>query len=277
MAKIKKKVTDQYFTDIGRLLIKAFRESGTTLEELIENPEYDKDSHGRERWAYFCIGRYLEDRNNVFVSDSTLKLIKSASFDNFPDAKIRLPFKTFKIRFPVDSGLCSCIITVSRSSILKIAGKGEFIEESRKNGYEAMVSILSGVQHKGDEILTMNATPINEILTHDMDFGDSQYPATFKKSIDYALKFCVLHSTGALNLEDGHPLPTKYDKPKVSGKNFNFGFNKADFNEEMFVRPHFRNLRDPRYYKKEPYDTWEIGSRWTFVNGKTINANSTTA
>ncbi|PML55305.1 hypothetical protein [Vibrio lentus] len=281
MARIKKKSVDEFYSDVDSSFLKYFRKLQTSIGEMC-NSGYgalllDKLGSTKRNKSIasgiFCAGRYSEDRNNIFISENVLKLLEKSSFDNIPDSKVRLPFKTFKIRFPKSSGLGACIFTVSRSSYIGfLGGKASDVDESKE--HEAIFITTTDSIQNGKRTFKTKGCIIDKLLTSAAKQSDTYDTQT--KTHDLAVKFCILHSTGAISMEDGHPLPTKYDKPKQGGKSFRFGFNNAEFNNEAFVRPHFRNLRDERYYKKEPYNEWERGSRWTFVTGKTINAKSYT-
>ena len=282
MAKIKKKSVDEFYTDADSSFLKAFRKHQTPISKMCDMGYgallIDKIGHTEQSeitaCCLFCAGRYSEDRNNIFISENVFNILEKSSFDNIPNSKIRLPFKTFKIRFPKSSGLGACIFTVSRSSFLGFIGEATpEVNESKEQ--EAFFVTTTHHTKNGNSIITTEKHTIDKLLTPAIEQGDTYDMQT--KTHDLAVKFCILYSTGAISMEDGHPLPTKYDKPKQGGKSFRFGFNNAEFNNEAFVRPHFRNLRDERYYKKEPYNEWERGSRWTFVTGKTINAKSYTA
>ncbi|WP_019614709.1 hypothetical protein [Psychromonas ossibalaenae] len=282
MARIKKKSVDEFYSDVDSSLLKSFRRLQMSIGEMCDmgyNASLlDKLGLTKKNRTIasglFCAGRYSEDRNNIFISENVLTLLEKSSFDNIPNSKVRLPFKTFKIRFPKSSGLGACIFTVSRSSYIRfLGGETSDIDESKE--HEAIFVTTTDATQNGKHTFVTKKHTIDKLLTPTTEQGDTNNTPT--RTHDLAVKFCILYSTGAISMEDGHPLPTKYDKPKQGGKSFRFGFNDTEFNNEAFVRPHFRNLRDERYYKKEPYNNWERGSRWTFVTGKTINAKSYTA
>ncbi|MCW8348996.1 hypothetical protein MD535_23675 [Vibrio sp. ZSDZ65] len=267
MTKIKKRIVDEFYNDIPDVAIGAFRNKRIPLSEMIESgfgahliqEQRSQGASYQNARAYsdtiFSIGRYMQDRNNIFVSADVLKIINKAKLDNMPDARVQLPFKSFKLRFPVESKLQSALVTVSRNSVegyfRHSLGDSEpkiIVSSMNKNGFRCHSSPMDKISQALD----------NELLSP-------------------VIKFCVLYSTGQISMDSGHPLPTKYSKPKKGGKNWSFGFRKHEFDTEIFVRPHFRNLRDERYYKKPPYDEWDIGSRWTFVTGSTKNAKSFSA
>lgn len=100
-----------------------------------------------------------------------------------------------------------------------------------------------------------------------MDSRDDPYYKIEDALIRQLISFIVVSTVEGFELSPGHPLPTKYDKPLRGAKNHTLS-SRHGLTSEVFVRPHFRNLRADCYYQGEHSQT-PRGSRWVFVSGCT--------
>ncbi|QQX82699.1 hypothetical protein JK628_23085 (plasmid) [Shewanella sp. KX20019] len=248
-----------------------------SLEFASKKSDYAAALIANEEYVFQCTGR-----NIIFPeSNELIKSIMESRFDISEGFNISFPFNSFVIAMPRDSYI--------KPLLVSFIDKETRAEQVNKLGFNEDAAILSVLYRDDKNDVIKSVLKKNDVpkILDSKNFYDFQEKYTTANIQDSKLKSCehmfnavkfacslMIYHSACGGMMEGFPEWDRVRFPKHSKKIDYSGhvivdtISNDDCLDVVNVKPHFRNLKDPRFYTGI-YSDIEPGSRWTLVSEHT--------